>query len=330
MAQRAQFESSNDIGVFAKLTNKYCLTALGASQNFYSIFEAELAEHIPVVQTSIGGMRILGRLTVGNKNGLIVPSSTTDQELLHLRNALPEGVLIQRVEERLSALGNCIAANDHVALIHTELDRETEEIVQDVLGVEVSIPPLPSDPFPRRLRLQLRQRPLHPITHHVPPSHVRPRSPAAQVFRTAIAGNALIGSYCALTNQGCLVHPRTSIEDQDELSTLMQVRHRRLTHTSTSALAHAHCLSPCSAGSCCGRHRQPRLGGDRRRPGGQRLVRLCRAGHDGDRAAGRGDHIQTAGGWHAAGRAGPAQCAHRHPRVKNGLEDLWRAPLWLT
>ena len=166
MAQRAQFESSNDIGVFAKLTNKYCLTALGASQNFYSIFEAELAEHIPVVQTSIGGMRILGRLTVGNKNGLIVPSSTTDQELLHLRNALPEGVLIQRVEERLSALGNCIAANDHVALIHTELDRETEEIVQDVLGVEVSIPPLPSDPFPRRLRLQLRQRPLHPITHH--------------------------------------------------------------------------------------------------------------------------------------------------------------------
>ena len=55
-------------------------------------FEAELADHIPVVQTSIAGMRILGRVTVGNKNGLIVPSGTTDQELLHLRNSLPEGV----------------------------------------------------------------------------------------------------------------------------------------------------------------------------------------------------------------------------------------------
>ena len=104
MAQRAQYESSSDIGVFAKLTNSYCLTALGGSHNFYSVFEAELANHIPVVQTSIAGTRILGRVAVGNKNGLIVPSTTTDQELLHLRNSLPEGVLIQRVEERLSAL----------------------------------------------------------------------------------------------------------------------------------------------------------------------------------------------------------------------------------
>ena len=28
---------------------------------------------------------------------------------------------VQRIEERLSALGNVIACNDHVALIHTEL-----------------------------------------------------------------------------------------------------------------------------------------------------------------------------------------------------------------
>ena len=95
MAQRCQFESSNEVGVFANLTNSYALVALGGSQNFYSVFEAELADHVPVVQTSIAGTRIVGRVTVGNKNGLVVPSTTTDQELLHLRNSLPEGVLIQ-------------------------------------------------------------------------------------------------------------------------------------------------------------------------------------------------------------------------------------------
>jgi len=57
--------------------------------------------------------------------------------MMHIRNTLPDSVVVQRVEERLSALGNVIATNDHVALVHPDLDRETEEIVADVLGVEV-------------------------------------------------------------------------------------------------------------------------------------------------------------------------------------------------
>lgn len=59
MASRAQFENSNEIGVFCNLTNAYALCAIGGSENFYSVFEQELADHIPVIHTSINGRIVL-------------------------------------------------------------------------------------------------------------------------------------------------------------------------------------------------------------------------------------------------------------------------------
>jgi translation initiation factor 6 len=43
---------------------------------------------------------------VGNTRGLLLPNNTTDQEMMHIRNTLPESVAVQRVEERLSGEKN--------------------------------------------------------------------------------------------------------------------------------------------------------------------------------------------------------------------------------
>ena len=44
-----------------------------------------------------------------------------------------------------------------------------------------------------------------------------------EVFRQTVSDNVLVGSYSALSNQGGLVHPKTTVQDQDELSSLLQV-----------------------------------------------------------------------------------------------------------
>ncbi|KAF8561710.1 hypothetical protein P879_06622 [Paragonimus westermani] len=35
MALRTHFEGHNDVGVFTKLTNNFCLVSVGGSENFY-------------------------------------------------------------------------------------------------------------------------------------------------------------------------------------------------------------------------------------------------------------------------------------------------------
>jgi len=39
-------------------------------------------------------IKIVGDLTCGNKNGLLVPSTTTDKELQYLRNCLQDNIVL--------------------------------------------------------------------------------------------------------------------------------------------------------------------------------------------------------------------------------------------
>ena len=119
------------------MTNSYCLVGIGGSENFYSVFENELGGVLPIVHTNISNTKLVGALVTGNKNGLLVPNTILENEMQNLRNSLPENVRIRKVDDKISALGNCIVCNDYVALIHPEFDKETEEIIADVLGVEV-------------------------------------------------------------------------------------------------------------------------------------------------------------------------------------------------
>ncbi|KRH92504.1 Translation initiation factor 6 (eIF-6) [Pseudoloma neurophilia] len=133
--QRISFERSSEIGAYALLTNKYCLLGKCKSRNFYSHFQAVL--NLPMAETTINTISIVGNLCRGNSHGLLLPSTVTDQEKQHVANLLPDGVKIRVIDERLNALGNTVICNDRIALVHSDMETANMEIIENALNVEV-------------------------------------------------------------------------------------------------------------------------------------------------------------------------------------------------
>ena len=83
MAQRVQYESSSDVGVFATLTNSYCLTAMGGSQNFFSVFEVRLLRHEALwpLAAGRGDLRVGAHAAVAGGRARLSPNRLSSSKL---------------------------------------------------------------------------------------------------------------------------------------------------------------------------------------------------------------------------------------------------------
>ncbi|KAK8950593.1 Eukaryotic translation initiation factor 6-2 [Platanthera guangdongensis] len=218
MATRHKFEKCCDIGIFSKLTNAYCLVTIGGSENFYSVFKGELGDAFPVVKTSIAcGSLIIGALCVGNRNGLLVPHTTTDQEVQHLRNNLPDHVVVRRIEEKIYDFDSCISCNDYVALTHPDLDWATEEHIVDVLGVDVVRHSVDGDVLAGSYCLFTNNGGL--VTPHTSDEELEELSTLLQV--PLVTGTVNKGSWCI--SSGMIVNDWTGFCGSDTTDTELSV-----------------------------------------------------------------------------------------------------------
>ncbi|AFP65266.1 translation initiation factor eIF6 (nucleomorph) [Chroomonas mesostigmatica CCMP1168] len=137
MIIKLSYEKSNEIGVFMKLTNSFCIVPYDISDKCYKTLKENLNSFVPIVRTYICNSRCIGRLIIGNKNGLLLPYETSNVELNTIKNSIPDNILVKRCNENLSALGNCIVNNDNSAIVYPDVSNQTEELISDTLGVEV-------------------------------------------------------------------------------------------------------------------------------------------------------------------------------------------------
>jgi len=130
--QRLDFNGSPNLGAFCRVTDHWLLQSLSndpTKKALESLFGMES------VVASLGHSTLVGILTVGNANGLLVPHYTLDEELEAMQGGL--GIPVVPLESRLTALGNLILTNDRAALVSPEFSAGEVQVIRDTLDVEV-------------------------------------------------------------------------------------------------------------------------------------------------------------------------------------------------
>jgi translation initiation factor 6 len=125
---------SPNIGVFVKSNDMLLCVPFGFAETKVK----KLKEYLGVdkmIYVSVAGTRLVGPLTVMTNNGILLPSTASEEELQIFKNA--SKLNVERLDSKLTAIGNLISANDKGAIVSTLIKAETHQQIRDVLGVQV-------------------------------------------------------------------------------------------------------------------------------------------------------------------------------------------------
>jgi translation initiation factor 6 len=130
---RADVYGSPNIGVYCHSNETLAVVPPGLPERKLNRFREYLG--VQLCETSIGGSWLVGALMVANSSGILVPHIIRDHELERI-----EGTVEARVgvaQERWTALGNLVLANDNGAIIHPGAPESLARTVREILDVDV-------------------------------------------------------------------------------------------------------------------------------------------------------------------------------------------------
>lgn len=130
---RADVYGSPNIGVYCHSNEKTAILPPGLPKKKVDRFRQSLGVQLCV--TNIGGCALVGVLVAANSNGIVLPHIVHDHELQLIRDTLETTVRV--AQERWTALGNLILANDNGAIIHPGASESLARIVAETLNVDI-------------------------------------------------------------------------------------------------------------------------------------------------------------------------------------------------
>ena len=132
MIRRAAYNRNQNIGVFSRANDHMALVPKNSTRGFSKTVEEAL--QVKVYRMSICGTSLLGTMITMNDHGIVLPRNAYAEEIGNFKKM---DVKVGVLDDRLTALGNLMLANDNGAVVSPRFSATSARVIGDVLDVEV-------------------------------------------------------------------------------------------------------------------------------------------------------------------------------------------------
>lgn len=133
MIRLSSIRRNPSIGVFAQTNEKMAFVTASAPEGF--VRDVADALDVEVHRTDVAQISLVGAMMALNDNGIVLPRNTRERELAFFKGL---DIKVGVIDDKPTALGNLVLANDSGAVVSTHFSKEAKEEIGDVLDVEVA------------------------------------------------------------------------------------------------------------------------------------------------------------------------------------------------
>ena len=125
--------SGPNIGIFTNVNDKFVFVENG----FAATKAKNLAKYLQTecIMTPVANTRLLGVLMVLNNHGILLPRTSSPEEIANLQKST--GLNVKILDTKHNALGNLISVNDKGGVISPLIEKSFTKEIEDVLDIEV-------------------------------------------------------------------------------------------------------------------------------------------------------------------------------------------------
>ncbi len=132
MLQLLDFNENPNVGVYCRANDSLAFVQKSLQKKTQEIIARVLG--VNIIELTIADSTIIGSLLVLNSQGAVLTNIADKQTLQLIKD---QGLNVSVIKDIINAAGNDILANDHGALVHPEIKKQTMKKISDTLNVPV-------------------------------------------------------------------------------------------------------------------------------------------------------------------------------------------------